>query len=618
MTKLSLVLGGLFAFVLAAAAHAEDPVSITRAATKIMLEADGTADIEGEIVIKVATDAAAQSQGQQGLAYSPSLETFEILSAETRKEDGRVLPVAPETIQERLLPAAANANDFDDRRNKIMVFPNVAAGDTLAIRFHRHLFKPYFPGHFSYLSTAAPAVSWGEIDTSISLPPGLEFKVELDRYTSEITEEAGRKRYRFHVENLRSDISPRAVGLADFAPHAIASTFASWDELSAAMRTLTADKIAVTDPIRQEAERITAGINDRREQARAIHDWVSVNIRYVNVLLGTGGFEPHSAETVLAKRYGDCKDHTVLFHALLAAKGIGSEMVLINLGNLYRLPDVVTLGVLNHMMSYLPEFDLYADTTSAVDSFGILPFQEYGKPVIHISSEGPVRRVTPILPANTATVELHTTATLKPNGTITGNSVSYATGPFAAVLRRAGKDARNGGRPWIEARLKALGEMGTGSVTPVTSTLAPAVTLSGQFSLDARPEYLDGEGFQPPVGLHVVARPGDYLAGQLFDRALPADRAIPCWSGRQVEDLTLVLPANRKLERLPKPVSLSAEGVTYSSNWAQIGQKVTVRREFSAVMPAALCSRQWRAKMAPLLGAVRADLGRKIALTDEP
>ena len=73
-----------------------------------------------------------------------------------------------------------------------------------------------------------------------------------------------------------------------------------------------APKAAVTDRIRALALNLTTGLTGEREKARALYDWVSRNIRYVAVTLGSGGYVPHSADEVLANEYGDCKDHVVL------------------------------------------------------------------------------------------------------------------------------------------------------------------------------------------------------------------------------------------------------------------------------------------------------------------
>jgi transglutaminase-like putative cysteine protease len=54
-------------------------------------------------------------------------------------------------------------------------------------------------------------------------------------------------------------------------------------------------RISVTPKIRAQANSITSGISDRREQARAIYEWVSQHIRYVGIEFGEGSILPHDA-----------------------------------------------------------------------------------------------------------------------------------------------------------------------------------------------------------------------------------------------------------------------------------------------------------------------------------
>ncbi|MBV9484412.1 MAG: hypothetical protein JO249_27215 [Acidobacteria bacterium] len=43
-----------------------------------------------------------------------------------------------------------------------------------------------------------------------------------------------------------------------------------------------------------------------------------------------GRYIPNDTKTILSRRFGDCKDHAILLVALLAAKGIEGEQVLID------------------------------------------------------------------------------------------------------------------------------------------------------------------------------------------------------------------------------------------------------------------------------------------------
>ena len=81
---------------------------------------------------------------------------------------------------------------------------------------------------------------------------------------------------------------------------------------------------AVTPAISALAKELTSGVTDDRAKVRKLYNWVSRNIRYVAVYVAEGGFVPHSAQSILDNRYGDCKDHVTLLEALLAAVGIES------------------------------------------------------------------------------------------------------------------------------------------------------------------------------------------------------------------------------------------------------------------------------------------------------
>ena len=107
--------------------------------------------------------------------------------------------------------------------------------------------------------------------------------------------------------------------------------------------------------------------------------------RYVAIELGRGSFVPHDADTVIAKGYGDCKDHDVLLQALLKAKGIDAESILINATNAYSLSEAPSFAQLDHVITYLPEFAVYLDASTPVAPFDVLPLQEYGKPAVRAS-----------------------------------------------------------------------------------------------------------------------------------------------------------------------------------------------------------------------------------------
>ncbi len=305
--------------------------------------------------------------------------------------------------------------------------------------------------------------------------------------------------------------------------------------------------------------------------------------------------------------------------ALLRARGIEARPVLINLNPTYTLSGPPTLSAFNHMVTYLPGWDLYADTTAGGAPFGTLPMQEYGKPILHVTAEGaaPARMVT--LPPDIASERLHTTMTLDGDSRVTGSSTTEATGPYATVLRGVGnRSMARGAERFASEQLRFLNQPGTGEVTPAPlDAVGPEYGISARFTLDAQPGWLEGDGFTVPTGMRLLPRPGDGLLGPLGVRNLPVTEPTPCYAGRQEEDLTLTLPPGYHPVRLPRARKIEDEAFSYDSQWSLEGSKLHVVRRLVSRIGQPLCEGPLRNAAARALEEIRRDQAVQITLEKE-
>ncbi len=604
----------------AGASGVETPLVILRADNSYDVARDGTYVQTYRFEFRPTTAAAARAEAQQAISYSPSLEDLTITEAYTEKPDGRRIPVLPQAVHDQLPRGSQDLSSFSDQRQKVLVFPEVSGGDVLVYAWKRTVHMPVFAGQFMtnvYMSRNNP---WGEMTLTIRAPASLPLHTETHDMAASVETEGADLVYRWQATNPASRApDTAATGPYDRLPRVFVSSFPGYQAFATAYAGLANPKAEVTPTVQALSDRLTVGITDRREQARALYDWVSLNIRYVAVYLNMGALEPHPADTVIADGYGDCKDHVVLFDALLAARGIKAEFAMINLGNHYTLSAPPTFAQLNHAISYLPEFGLYADTTAGTAPFGTLPFEEYGKPVVHAVTDGIALRHVPMLALGQATMQLHTEAVMSDTGAISGRTTTVAEGPFAVDLRRTAAWAEATGiASAASAQLRALGTEGTGtfSLQP-PGELAASYAMSGSFNLDAQPDIADGDSFMPPLGLRMLVRPGDLLLGPPWTRKLSDTEPSPCYAGRQVEDLSLQLPIGRHLARLPKGLSIANALLDYTSTWQMDGQMLDVHRELLSHPSAALCRGNERRMAADALRAIRHDERRQVALADE-
>jgi hypothetical protein len=85
-----------------------------------------------------------------------------------------------------------------------------------------------------------------------------------------------------------------------------------------------------SEPIKQQVSSLTAGKTTQLQKMQAIAGFLQHDIRYVEIQLGIGGWQPHAAPDVFSHRYGDCKDKATLMRTMLREIGVSSYHVLIN------------------------------------------------------------------------------------------------------------------------------------------------------------------------------------------------------------------------------------------------------------------------------------------------
>jgi len=335
---------------------------------------------------------------------------------------------------------------------------------------------------------------------------------------------------------------------------------------------------------------------------------VTAHIRYVAIELGSGSIVPHSPETTLANGYGDCKDQVVLLGALLRAKGIASEGLLINSANAYDLPRVATYFSLDHIVARIPELDVYLDASAALAPYGVLPFAEYGKPVVRATANSDGVSITPVVPPGLAAYTYRSDSHIDEQGRLVGISTTVAQGPYSIALRFMGLNIQNAGAEAAAERLlTALGYNGASGALDAGAPLepGPSYTVTGTF---VAPGWGDGLRDDPkmfiPGGMRIFGFAGDGAIGPLDPGKLADNQPVACYSAHVTEDLSFRPPADYKLAKLPEDAKVETPNVRFTAHWVQDGQTVSVHREFTSTIDKPLCTAAVRASNAPALKAI--------------
>jgi transglutaminase-like putative cysteine protease len=529
------------------------------------------------------------AQGQRALqkmtlSYTSGYQEMSVVEAYTLKAAGKRIDVAPSNILYGR--GASTLPGYEDITTITVVFPDLQVGDEVVLRTILNQKIPWIRGQFASGIYFDRTVVQRDASFAVSVPSDYPLVIDASGMTGGAPMSAGGKTRRSwsFASDTPQPIEPGAVMNLDANPHVFVSSFSDYAAVARAANSWFAGKAAVTPDISALAGRLTAGIGDPRQQAEKLYNWVTSHIAYEQILLGAGGFVPHPATTVLATGYGDCKDHVMLLEALLAAKGIKSSPALISISPSFELPKAATPYAFNHVITYIPQFHLFADSTARYAPFGILPGADGGRPVL-VTATGEQLQ-TPVPDSAGNRIGVVEKIDISPDGNATGDSTVSSQGPVAVDLRGLVSSISASVEPEYFRQMLGPGADGTLDRGD-PAALTPGYSYSSHYTVSDAASFPGPGALAPWIGYKPFYIT-EYLAG-----SLPSSRSLPyaCPSITASEDVTIDLPASVTITSLPRSGTMTAPGVTLDISTSKLSgnivhQTTTLRIDH----PGAVCT----------------------------
>ena len=249
------------------------------------------------------------------------------------------------------------------------IVPDVRVGDILDHSYTVVGRNPAFGPHFTDGLRHAYGVEVGRVTNRLLIQNDLTYQMKhhQDAADPEITAENG-----FSVlEWSQDDVAFR--GTEDNRPYwdwayptTEVTSFASWAEVGQHLADAYDPAQFRSEDITAIAAEIASEHADPKDQLRAALDYVQSNIRYLGIELGAGGYIPRAPDLVLSRRFGDCKDVTLLLVTILEALDIKAAPVLVNTDDGYGLTAALpSIGAFDHVITtaWLDGAQHYLDAT---------------------------------------------------------------------------------------------------------------------------------------------------------------------------------------------------------------------------------------------------------------
>jgi transglutaminase-like putative cysteine protease len=560
--------------------------------TTWVVNADGTAVEYREWSMTVLKEAAVEWAKRASVDFSTSAQAIENVVAHTIKADGRRIDAPKDNYQIEINRGKAKGSPvYSDRTTLTVVFPDVAVGDTVVFSYRLAQTEPLFPGHFSIAQVFPRHIAYDDVRVHIDYPAQHWVQYEAREMTeNDKAEKDGRKHIEWRYTNPQPQKNQRrnySVYDPDKEVGFAFSTFRTYAEIASAYGARALSKVDKSERIQKLAAEIVGDKKAQGDQARALYEWVSTNITYAGNCIGIGAVVPRDVSFVLDNRMGDCKDHATLLQALLSVRGIQSTQALINASNIHRLPRIPTVSAVNHVINYIPSLNLYIDSTADWVPFGMLPFQDQGKPVLLVEGfkEG-LKTPVPAFGDNQQT----TRSVLKvaDDGSVTGTIEVLQKGQGAAQTRAwARKLTKDRESDLIRDMFRGQGMIGSGKLEKDDpSALIDRYRYKTSITLE---KFIKVPG---AGAFHIYPLTNSYSILNAVQPAMQMEEEseAACWSNMLTEEYTIEMPKKIRILSVPDDVKIANSFLSYDASYKLKGNVLTAKRTFKDQVKGNVCS----------------------------
>jgi hypothetical protein len=553
----------------------------------VAINSDLSYEMIREYTVNIRSPSDVAALARVTIAGDPASKQQRILEAYTAKPDGSKIPARVPSSKVDDGKRAPGATNVAPGTNVQVLFDGVSVGDTLHYKVIVDVKPiPPFAKQFHFLERLPTDALVRTANISISAPAGLILNIDKYGFDGGKKPNTGARQ---QWEWKLADFKPSSLVIGSdkqqhYLPFVAASTETDYRKFALNFDSILRDT-AETDQgeIAPLAENIAMGTTDKVAQARKLYDWVRGSIRYKPSDLGTDGYAPHDVALILKERQGDCKDHVILLRALLLARGIESTPVMIDTRQNYLLPRIPVFQAFNHLILFIPSMDLYVDPTALDAPFGVLPFEDTDKPVIHTAKFDKTRRTPPVGGENV--ISYTDSIEIQVNGTAKGR-YSISSGGQAGMTMKSFIRRQPLGQT-TESLRKELGTRGIAvkTVRFLENKERSENTLSIDYETRLRlsdESAITLRRFPLPYPLSL-----DKVAS--VSGAVPPTAPFPCVSVVMSETQQVRLASGVAIANMPADSAIRSGDFDYQSSYRSTGQDIQTSKRFSAIRQGNLC-----------------------------
>ena len=552
------------------------PFQIQLLETHIRFEANGDSRKEVHTIVKINNLAGARQFSRLGFDYNRAFQQVEIPLVKISHANGGTSEILPSAIADAPNPLVQEYPAYHDVRVKSVRILGLQDGDTIEYRVitttTKHPLAPDFWLEHTFdrsgqvleehYDLELPAAREVQLYTSPSTPPSKKSQV--------LPGGSGHMLYEWVLSASASTPVGSKAELPE--PDLVLTTYPTWEQFAVRLGERLLPTREMANEVVTKSKEIAGGTAPSDKWIEPLYNFVSQQIKTVDLPLGTTGFGTRPPAEILASGYATPEDKFVLFAAMVR-NCCGVQSGLVPTAEPMPAGGLPRPGLFDHILTMVGQSQIgfWMDLNLEVAPFGMIPSQFRGNPALLVEPGNELWRKVPKEPPVSGFQRVTVDAVLSPQGLLTAKVKYTMRGDNELLLRVAFHQTPK--ERWKEvAGLLALSDGFRGAITNVTASdpMATKEPFTVEYEI-AQAKFVDWS--KKPVRIPA-------LLPQIALPDLPGKTAGKIELGTPLDvqtSLKLQLPEGTTVQT-PAATSVARDYATFASKYDGHLNTVTVSR----------------------------------------
>ena len=341
-------------------------------------------------VRRIDTIEGAEDVSQIAIDFDPSYQTLDfhelkvirsgVVSNRLTKNSFKLYRV--ETQADRLI--------YNGTVTASIVLEDIRIGDIVEYSYSLNGQNPYFSGAIDWYLQLQYSVPIDKHYIRITVPSGREYATKLYAGVDKpnVTKSATTNIYEWTFDQQKElDVDDGSPAWHTDYPSFQITDLVNWQSVGRWKANLYGAPKTISDELQAEIDKIAQSSSTDKERVAAVLAFVQTEIRYLGIEIGAGGYVPRDPSKTFARRFGDCKDKTLLMVTMLERLGIQADPLLVDTSNKQGIAEFLpSLSAFDHVITHvtLDKKTYFLDGTKGaqIGTLDTLQQSRYGKGLI--------------------------------------------------------------------------------------------------------------------------------------------------------------------------------------------------------------------------------------------